>query len=306
MHERSATDADRSAYSGPESRLIDRFIDDLWAERGLTPATLAAYRQDIADFLEAGNGPLESVESDQVLQYLGSRLKHGFAVASITRSISCLRQFFAWSVRCGIRKRNPMLDVEGPRRSRFLPGLLSAAQVEALLDAPEVDTLLGLRDRAIFATLYATGIRVSEMTSLTLAALNLGRGVVRVRGKGGRERLVPLGEIAIERLDAWLRLGRPGLEPVEDHVFVSRTGRALTRAAIWQRIRRYAGLAGIKQRVYPHLLRHSFATHLLDNGADLRVVQMLLGHVDLGTTQIYTHVSRARLKGLYDQHHPRG
>ena len=184
--------------------------------------------------------------------------------------------------------------------------MLSVTQVDALLDQPNTETLLGRRDRAILATLYAAGIRVSELTSLELSALNLGQGVIRVCGKGGRERLVPLGEVAIERLDAWLRHGRARLSPVDGHVFVSRTGRPLTRAAVWQRIRQHAGGAGIEQRVYPHLLRHSFATHLLDHGADLRVVQMLLGHVDLGTTQIYTHVSRSRLKNLYDRHHPRG
>jgi len=254
----------------------------------------------------AVDGQLGQLASDDVLTYLGGRLRRGDAVASITRCLSCLRQFFAWSVRSGVRVRNPMLDIEGPRRAKTLPELLSSAQVEALLNQPDTDTSLGQRDAAILALLYASGIRVSELTALRLSELNLGQGVVRVCGKGGRERLVPLGEVAIERLDAWLRGARPRLGPVGDRVFVSRTGKPLTRAAVWQRIRRHARAAGIRQRVYPHLLRHSFATHLLDHGADLRVVQMLLGHVDLATTQIYTHVSRTRLKGLYERHHPRG
>jgi integrase/recombinase XerD len=306
VSERPAGAAGRFASTSANARLIERFVDDLWAERGLARATLAAYRQDIASLSAACDGALSDLEQDQILEFLGARLKRGDAVASVTRCISCLRQFFAWSVRCGVRERNPMLDIEGPRRPHSLPELLSVAQVDALLAQPDAVTALGLRDRAFLAVLYATGLRVSEMTSLGLSSLNLGQGVVRVCGKGGRERLVPLGEVAIERLNAWLRLGRAGLKPLDDHVFVSRTGRVLSRAAVWQRIRQHAAAVGIKQRVYPHLLRHSFATHLLDHGADLRVVQMLLGHVDLGTTQIYTHVSRARLKGLYEQHHPRG
>jgi len=305
MRERPEGDSGRFRLSDADSKLVDRFLDDAWAERGLAAATLEAYRQDLAGLAKTTDEALHAIEPEQVLAFLGGRLKRGDSVASITRCISCLRQFFAWSVRLGYRDRNPMLDIEGPRRPRRLPEMLSASQIEALLDQPDADTLLGLRDAAILATLYASGIRVSELTALGLPELNLAQGVVRVCGKGGRERLVPLGEIAVDRLNAWLR-ARPRLQPVDDHVFVSRTGKALTRVAIWQRIRRHASSAGIQQRVYPHLLRHSFATHLLDHGADLRVVQMLLGHVDLGTTQIYTHVSRARLKGLYDRHHPRG
>ncbi|MFU8830803.1 MAG: tyrosine recombinase, partial [Wenzhouxiangella sp.] len=223
-----------------------------------------------------------------------------------SRGVSCYRQFFGWAHRHGHIGINLMVDIDSPRRSHRLPGVLSGAQVRTLLAQPDVSHPLGLRDRAILETLYASGIRVSELTNMTLSAVNLSRGVVRVLGKGGRERLVPLGEVAIEALTEWVKNGRSRLCPKGDEVFVSRSGRALTRAAVWQRIRLYAVGAGITERVYPHLLRHSFATHLLDHGADLRVVQMLLGHVDLGTTQIYTHVSRARLRELYTSHHPRG
>lgn len=199
-----------------------------------------------------------------------------------------------------------MLDIEGPRRSSRLPQVLSAGDVEALIEQPDTATPLGLRDRAILETLYATGLRVSELAGLTLSGLNLDRGLVRVVGKGGRERLVPLGERAIEALEAWLARGRKILTSSSDRVFVSRSGRPLSRVAIWQRLRQHALAAGLSQPVYPHLLRHSFATHLLDHGADLRVVQMLLGHADLGTTQIYTQVSKSRLKALHRLHHPRG
>lgn len=199
-----------------------------------------------------------------------------------------------------------MLDIEGPRQRSHLPQVLSSREVEVLIAQPDIATPLGLRDRAILEALYATGLRVSELAELTLSGLNLNRGLVRVVGKGGRERLVPLGERAVEALDAWLARGRKTLTASSDRVFVSKSGRALSRVAIWQRLRQHAAAAGLSKPVYPHLLRHSFATHLLDHGADLRVVQMLLGHVDLSTTQIYTQVSRSRLKTLHRLHHPRG
>lgn len=241
-----------------------------------------------------------------MLGFLARRLRSGAAVTSIVRQLSSLRQFFAWATREGMVDTDPTLDIEGPRPSRLLPGTLSAAQVEALLASPDGDDPLSVRDKAMLETLYATGIRVSELTGMTAAQLGLDRGVVRVRGKGGRERLVPLGEAAIEALALWMQEGRPALHPAGETVFVSRNGRALSRQAIWQRIRHHARRAGIDDPVYPHRLRHSFATHLLDHGADLRVVQMLLGHSDLATTQIYTHVSRSRLKDLHSRHHPRG
>lgn len=286
--------------------MIDRFLDQAWAERGHSASTMQAYRQDLSAFETwLGTAP-EKASREQVLNWLAARLRQGDCVSSVTRSLSCLRQFFAWLRRDGLRPDNPMLDIEGPRPSRHLPGVLSMTEVELLIEQPDRSTLLGLRDRAILEVLYATGLRVSELTALTLSALNLDRGLVRVTGKGGRERLVPLGQAAVEALDDWLTRGRSALKSGSDRVFLSRSGRALTRAAVWQRLRGHALAAGIDQPVYPHLLRHAFATHLLDHGADLRVVQMLLGHVDLATTQIYTQVSRARLKQLHRQHHPRG
>lgn len=285
--------------------MIDSFLDALWAERGVSPATSDAYRRDLEQFVSELPRAVSATTRADVLDFLASRMRSGANTSSIVRQLSCLRQFFAWARRERLISVDPMLDLEGPRRPRALPGTMRASEVEALLSAPDMKAPLGLRDRAILETLYASGMRVSELAALTLARLNLGQGVVRVLGKGGRERLVPLGETACEVLRHWLS-ARPGLKPQGDWVFVSRTGRALSRQAIWARIRDLAVRAGINEPVHPHRLRHSFATHLLDNGADLRVVQMLLGHADLATTQIYTHVSRSRLKSLHERHHPRG
>lgn len=294
-----------SAQSGVSDRLIDSFLDSLWAERGIAPATAAAYRQDLRQFFSTAATALERVCRADVLDALAARMRSGASTASVVRQLSCLRQFFAWAVREGRIGHDPMLDLEAPRRPPSLPGALTARQIEALLAAPRLDTPLGLRDRAILELLYASGMRVSELAFLPLARVNLRQGVVRVAGKGGRERLVPVGESAMEALERWLPVRRK-LRPQGEWLFVSRNGRQLSRQAIWVRIRKLALAAGIREPVHPHRLRHSFATHLLDNGADLRVVQMLLGHADLATTQIYTHVSRARLKALHSKHHPRG
>ncbi|RFF29165.1 site-specific tyrosine recombinase XerD [Wenzhouxiangella sediminis] len=285
--------------------MIDAFLDSLWAERGIAPATAEAYRNDLAGFLARVPAPVEQLSRADVLEFLAARMRSGNSTSSIVRQLSCLRQFFAWALRERVVAQDPMLDLEGPRRPRPLPGTMTPREVEALLAAPAGDAPLDLRDRALLETLYATGMRVSELATLTLSRMNLGQGVIRVLGKGGRERLVPLGRAAIDAIEAWLRV-RSNLKPLGDCLFVSRSGRALSRQAIWARIRQLAQRAGIRDAVHPHRLRHSFATHLLDNGADLRVVQMLLGHADLATTQIYTHVSRARLKSLHQRHHPRG
>ncbi len=288
------------------TQIIDQFLDAVWAERGLSPASLEAYHQDLAALARATSESILLLERDQLMRFLGSRLREGAAVSSVCRSISCYRQFYAWALRQGLLASDPTLDITHPVRPHPLPGVLSSAQVEALLRQPEPDTPLGVRDRAMLEVFYASGVRVGELVGLVLSRVNLDRGIMRVIGKGGRERLVPLGEAAIDTLQRWLDQGRPALRPNSDALFVSRSGRALTRAAVWRRIRDHALAAGIEQRVYPHLLRHSFASHLLDHGADLRVVQLLLGHSDLSTTQLYTHVSRARLKSIYDNHHPRG
>lgn len=290
---------------GECERLIDTFLDALWAERGISPATAAAYRGDLASFLASVDCPVERIARADVLEFLARRMRSGANTSSIVRQLSCLRQFFAWALRERRVARDPMLDLEGPRRSRSLPGTMTSREVEALLAAPSGKGPLDVRDRALLETLYATGVRVSELAALTDSRVNLGQGVVRVLGKGGRERLVPLGQAASDAIERWLSV-RAVLKPRGDWLFLSKSGRALSRQAIWARIRQLALRAGIQGSVHPHRLRHSFATHLLDNGADLRVVQMLLGHADLATTQIYTHVSRARLKSLHQRHHPRG
>ena len=287
-------------------RLIDPFLDSAWAERGLAAKTLEAYRQDLEQFglyLGPTGWP---VQRQDVMSFLSQRLRSGAAVSSVTRQVSCLRQFFAWAVRHGHQKDNPMVDLQAPASVQRLPHLLSENEIRSLLAQPDKGTPLGLRDQAILEMLYATGMRVSELVELDLARLNLVRGLVRVIGKGGKERLVPLGEPAQQAAERWLKVGRPDCRPQNDRVFVSRTGQPLSRQAVWQRIRKHARDCGIAGDIHPHRLRHSFATHLLDHGADLRAVQMLLGHADLATTQIYTHVSRSRLKSLHAKHHPRG
>ena len=293
------------AVPGEFERLIDTFLDALWAERGISPATATAYRSDLASFLASVGRGVEDIARADVLDFLARRMRSGANTSSIVRQLSCLRQFFAWAHRERRIVHNPMADLDGPRRSRSLPGTLTASEVEALLAAPDSNDVFDVRDRALLETLYATGMRVSELAALTLPRLNSGQGVVRVLGKGGKERLVPLGEAAAQAIEQWLAV-RPQLRPQGEWLFVSRSGRALSRQAIWARIRQLATRAGLGRPVHPHQLRHSFATHLLDNGADLRVVQMLLGHADLATTQIYTHVSRTRMKALHQRHHPRG
>lgn len=288
--------------------LIDRFLDAAWAERGLSRATLEAYREDLTALCQTERlgAAFPSLSQADVLTYMAKRLRSGAAVSSITRQLSALRRFYAWALLCGEVDASPLADLEPPKRTRHLPDVLTESEVNALLDAPDINTPLGQRDRALLETLYASGMRVSEAVGLSLSRLSLTQGLVRVIGKGGKERLVPLGERALESVHLWLSQGRGALKPKGEWVFVSARGQMLTRQAIWQRIRLHAQQAGIKAHVHPHQLRHSFATHLLDHGADLRVVQILLGHADLSTTQIYTHVSRSRLKALYAQHHPRG
>jgi len=314
----ACSNCDSKSGSGPRdfNADIDRFLDQAWAERGLSAATMAAYRQDLISFGRwLGRRPAQAARSD-VLGWLSYRLGRGDQVSSILRALSCLRHYYSWRLRYDADAENPVLDIEGPRPNHHLPSVLSTVEVEALINRPDLKTPLGLRDRAILETLYASGLRVSELTDLSLSGLNLDRGLVRVVGKGGRERLVPLGESAVDALQVWLKHGRTeisrrdakykGQHPDQGRVFISRSGQPLTRAAVWQRVRHHAVGAGISKPVYPHLLRHSFATHLLDHGADLRVVQILLGHADLSTTQIYTQVSRSRLKNLHRLHHPRG
>jgi integrase/recombinase XerD len=290
---------------------VDPFLDALWAERGLSRNTLQAYRNDLlklADWLAERGVGLPQARREDLLAYLAGEARAGRSPRSLARYLSGFRQYFRWLVRERRISEDPTALIESPKLGRSLPRSLSEAQVEALLGAPDTTTPLGLRDRAMLELMYATGLRVSELVRLELMAINLNQGVVRVTGKGGKERLVPMGEESQTWLTRWLRDGRPGMlgGAQAREVFVSYRKSGLTRQAFWHAVRRHAAVAGIDSPISPHGLRHSFATHLLNHGADLRVLQLLLGHSDLSTTQIYTHVAREGLKRLHAQHHPRG
>ena len=291
--------------------LIDRFLESLWLEKGLSVHTRAAYRSDLALFngwLQARDVQLADAGRVLILDHLAWRLNEGYKARSTARLLSGLRGFYRFLLREQLISRDPTLQVELPQLGRPLPKSLSEADVEALLAAPELDDPIGLRDRAMLEVLYACGLRVSELIGLTLEQVNLRQGVLRVFGKGSKERLVPLGEEAIAWIERYSKEARPFLldgKP-SDVLFPSLRGEQMPRQTFWYRIKHQAKVAGISKSLSPHTLRHAFATHLLNHGADLRVVQMLLGHSDLSTTQIYTHVARARLQELHAQHHPRG
>ena len=291
---------------------IDAFCDALWLEEGLSARTLESYRRDLAQYarwLATRNLALTTAGPGELQRFLGERgLKQGIAARSIARQLSALKRYYRWLNRQGLRADDPTLAIEPPRLPRPLPKSLSEADVEALLAAPDVDTDLGLRDRAMLELLYACGLRVSELVGLTLQAVSLDMGVVKVMGKGAKERLVPMGEVASDWIERYLLKARPRLlgRHHSDTLFVTRRGGGMTRQMFWHLIKTYAVRAGVSARLSPHTLRHAFATHLLNHGADLRVVQILLGHADISTTQIYTHVARERLKQLHARHHPRG
>ncbi|MDW8470115.1 MAG: site-specific tyrosine recombinase XerD [Burkholderiales bacterium] len=290
----------------PDRALLDRFCDALWLEDGLAQATLAAYRADLealAAHLD-GKGLARASEAD-LSAFLAAR---GGRASSAARRLASLRRFYRWCVRERILAADPTLALEAPKRAPRFPRTLSEADVEALLAAPDTGTALGLRDRAMLEVLYACGLRVSELVHLRTFEVDLEAGVLRVLGKGGRERLVPLGEEAVEWTRRYLVEARPRLlaRKVSEALFVTARGAPMTRQAFWRNLRRYGARAIPGKRLSPHVLRHAFATHLLNHGADLRAVQMLLGHADISTTQIYTHVARERLKALHEKHHPRG
>lgn len=293
-----------------DARAIEEFIDGIWAERGLSQATLAAYRADLARFAEWLEQRLPIVDADRgEIQAWQAHLNTGGASArSVARALSSLRQFYRYRVREGMATEDPTALVDSPVQGRRLPDTLAETDVEALFDAPDTQDDLGLRDRAMLELMYAAGLRVSELVRARYEQVNLRQGVIHVLGKGGHERLVPVGETAIDWLLQYARYARPALLDgrMDDALFVTRRGKGMTRQNVWYMIRRYATIAGIHRHISPHGLRHAFATHLLNHGADLRVVQMLLGHADLSTTQIYTHVARARLDALHAEHHPRG
>jgi len=294
-----------------DETLIDGFIDRLWMERGLSQNTLTSYRSDIIGFarwLHHRHISLVSAERSHLQSYLAERIAHSAKPRSTARLLSSLRRLFRFMCREGFREDDPSSLVESPKLGRSLPKSLSEADVEALLNAPDLSTPLGLRDRAMLELMYASGLRVSEIVGLSMDQVSLQRGLLRLIGKGDKERLVPMGEEAQERLEQYLNQARLGLlkQQQSSAVFITARGQAMTRQAFWYMIKRSAKQAGISTELSPHTLRHSFATHLLNHGADLRVVQMLLGHSDLSTTQIYTHVARERLKQLHAAHHPRG
>ena len=300
-----------AALSDNEQELLRQFIDSLWLERGLSPHTRNAYLTDLRGFALwlAGRGSsLRQAGREAILDHLGWRLQQGYQARSTARLLSALRTFYRYLLRERLIDEDPTLQVELPQLGKPLPKSLSEAEVEALLAAPDIAEPLGLRDRAMLEVLYACGLRVSELVALSLEQINLRQGVLRVLGKGSKERLVPLGEEALIWLQRYqaearglLLAGRPS-----SVLFPSQRGEQMTRQTFWHRIKLHARHAGILKPLSPHTLRHAFATHLLNHGADLRVVQLLLGHSDLSTTQIYTHVAKARLQALHAAHHPRG
>jgi len=298
----------------PQSRseeLVDQFLDAIWMERGLAANTLGAYRADLMTLrrgLSEHDIQIEQAEKADLLEFIARRVESGAKPRSTARQLSSFRRFFRYIMREGLRDTDPTADIEMPRIGRSLPKSLTEDEVDGLLHAPNTDEPLGHRDRAMLELLYATGLRVSELINLKQSQVNFNQGVLRIVGKGDRERLIPLGDES----QRWLREFIDGprmeilLERQTDYLFPTRRGDRMTSQAFWHIIKRYAQKSGIGKKLSPHSLRHAFATHLLNHGADLRVVQLLLGHSDLSTTQIYTHVARERLKDLHGQHHPRG
>ncbi len=295
----------------PADPLIDLFLDNLWLEKGLSDNTRESYSSDLALFngwLQVRGVPLLQAGREIISDYLAWRVAQGYKARSTSRFLSAARGFYRYLLRERRIAEDPTLRIALPRQGRPLPKSLSEQEVEALLAAPDLATPLGLRDRAMLEVLYACGLRVTELVSLTLEQLSLRQGVLRILGKGSKERLVPLGEEALHWLELYLGGARPALlgQRPSDVLFPSQRGEQMTRQTFWHRIKLQARQAGIARPLSPHTLRHAFATHLLNHGADLRTVQMLLGHSDLSTTQIYTHIARARLQELHARHHPRG
>lgn len=294
-----------------DQQVIDTFLDAMWMERGLSRNTLTAYRTDLsglANWLRSRGSALLTAGRVDLLGYLAHRIQQGAQPRSTARLLSSARRFYQYFLRESRIEHDPTALIESPKIGRLLPGSLTEEEVEALLEQPDLETVLGLRDRAMLEVLYACGLRVSELVVLRLDQISLSQGVVRVVGKGNKERLVPMGEVCLALLGQYMLRARPELArgTASDAVFLTRRGDAMTRQAFWYLIKRHAKQAGIARPLSPHTLRHAFATHLLNHGADLRALQLLLGHSDLSTTQIYTHVARERLKQLHADHHPRG
>lgn len=312
MSELSIRSVDAAANGSRSAEaIIDKFLDAIWMERGLSANTLEAYRADLVclrRWLSQRDVKLIRTSRSDLLAFIAWRTEQGAKPRSMARQLSSFRRFYRFLVRESVVKEDPTLKIEMPSIGRSLPQSLTETEVGALLAAPDVSDPLGHRDRTMLEVLYATGLRVSELINLKQSEVNLNQGVVRIIGKAGRERLVPLGEEAQSWLLEFIAGPRTEIlrERQTDYLFPTRRGDRMTRQAFWHIIKRYAQSAAIGQKLSPHTLRHAFATHLLNNGADLRVVQMLLGHSDLSTTQIYTHVARERMKELHSRHHPRG
>ena len=303
---------DSSLVIRHSSPLVDEFCDALWLEDGLSRNTLDSYRRDLTQlsgWLQKQHGKtLAAAGHPDLLGYLAWKVKGRAKATTTSRQLSSLKRFYRYCLRQGKIKSDPTLKIDSPKLPRPLPKSLTEEDVEGLLAAPETGKALGLRDKAMLETLYASGLRVSELVGLKLSQVSRDMGVVRVIGKGSKERMVPVGEEALAWIQRYLKEARPALlgARASEDLFVTARGAAMTRQMFWHLLRRHAARAGLKKPISPHTLRHAFATHLLNHGADLRVVQLLLGHSDISTTQIYTHVARERLKQLHAKHHPRG
>ena len=291
---------------------INHFIDSIWAHKGLAALTLSAYQQDLKQFsswLIAANKSLTWAEKNDIQSFLAFRFEQGLSSRSNARMLSTLKQYYSHLVRSGDRADNPSALISTPKIQHLLPNTLTEKGVNSLLEAPDIDSSFGLRDRCMLEVMYSSGLRVSELVSLVVNQINVNLGLVRLTGKGNKERVIPVGEEALHWITLYLKQARPLLlspNVSNDALFLSSRGSAITRQAFWQNIKKHLLVAGIKTNYSPHSLRHAFATHLLNHGADLRTVQMLLGHSSLSTTQIYTHIAQARLQSLHAEHHPRG
>lgn len=290
--------------------LLKRFQESLWFHEGLGTLTQTAYLSDLrklGDFLSE-DAELHEVNADVLQQFFNEKKQQGISARSLARFLSCYRHFYEFLILEGLREDNPAHGIQIPKFQASLPVSLSESSVDLLLEAPDIETTIGLRDRAMLELLYSCGFRVSELITITLSQINLSAGYVRISGKGGKERLIPVGEEALDWVKSYLREARNALSKghATEVIFLSNRGVSMTRQTFWHIIKKYVRQLGIKENISPHTLRHAFATHLVNHGADLRVVQLLLGHSSLSTTQIYTHIAKERLKSLHEEHHPRG
>jgi len=301
----------KQKLSEQDSKEIEQFCDHIWMEQGLADATLSSYRTDLklfAIWLQEQKGSLMKSNQAEIQAYLAHRFEQKYSGRSTARLLSSLRKFYGYLCQQHRMTVDPTQQIENPKIQPPVPKSLSEKDVELLIDQPDTETALGLRDRAMLELLYSSGLRITELISIEINQIGFVQGVMRVIGKGDKERLVPIGEEALFSIQAYLKYGRPELagENINDWLFLSTRGQRMTRQTFWYRIKHYATTANINTHLSPHTLRHAFATHLLNHGADLRTLQMLLGHSDLSTTQIYTYVAKERLKKLHNEHHPRG